>query len=153
MWTGTAAVSSRRTADVRPADRTASSGDLKEKTLAAHRGGIKTFILPKRNAKELAELPEIVRTELGLVQVSSLDEVLAVAVLPARRREPDRDVGRPQSTVGVTNAVGRASFRRIHTPARTGKTRREPSPCGSVIEPTRLHIRNLRPCSIPIVRS
>ena len=32
-------------------------GGLREKTLAAHRGGIKTFILPRRNAKDLAELP------------------------------------------------------------------------------------------------
>ena len=57
-------------------------GGLREKTLAAHRGGIKTFVLPKRNAKDLAELPEVVRTELELVQVGSLDEVLAVALLP-----------------------------------------------------------------------
>jgi ATP-dependent Lon protease len=62
-------------------------GGLREKTLAAHRGGIKTFILPKRNAKDLAELPEVVRNELELVQVSSLDEVLAVALLPAGERK------------------------------------------------------------------
>ena len=37
-------------------------GGLREKTLAAHRGGIKTFMLPKRNAKDLAELPESSRT-------------------------------------------------------------------------------------------
>jgi ATP-dependent Lon protease len=58
-------------------------GGLKEKVLAAHRGGITTFILPKRNAKDLAELPEIVRTELELIQAGSLDEVLAIALLPA----------------------------------------------------------------------
>jgi ATP-dependent Lon protease len=61
-------------------------GGLREKTLAAHRGGIKTFILPKRNAKDLAELPEVVRTELELVQVSTLDEVLEAALLPAGER-------------------------------------------------------------------
>jgi predicted S18 family serine protease len=55
-----------------PSDRIVPIGGLKEKTLAAHRGGIKTFVLPKRNAKDLAELPEVVKTELELVQVSSL---------------------------------------------------------------------------------
>jgi ATP-dependent Lon protease len=58
-------------------------GGLKEKTLAAHRGGIQTFILPQRNAKDLAELPDLVKTELHLIQVSSIAEVLDVALLPA----------------------------------------------------------------------
>jgi len=58
-------------------------GGLREKTLAAHRGGIKTFILPRRNAKDLSELPEVVRAELELIQVATLDEVLDVALLPA----------------------------------------------------------------------
>ncbi|HEV2109580.1 MAG TPA: endopeptidase La [Thermomicrobiales bacterium] len=57
-------------------------GGLREKVLAAHRGGITTFILPRRNAKDLSELPEIVRSELDLVEVSTLDEVLDVALLP-----------------------------------------------------------------------
>jgi ATP-dependent Lon protease len=56
-------------------------GGLKEKTLAAHRGGVKVFILPKRNAKDLAELPDLVKDELELIQVSTLDEVLDVALL------------------------------------------------------------------------
>ena len=61
-------------------------GGLREKTLAAHRGGIRTFILPKRNAKDIAELPEVVRNEMELILVSSLDEVLSVALLPAEER-------------------------------------------------------------------
>ena len=61
-------------------------GGLKEKTLAAHRAGIHTFILPKRNAKDLTELPELVRQGLNFVQVEHLDEVLTVALVhdPAR---------------------------------------------------------------------
>jgi ATP-dependent Lon protease len=56
-------------------------GGLREKVLAAHRGGITTFILPRRNAKDLSELPEVVRSELQLVEVSTLDEVLDIALL------------------------------------------------------------------------
>jgi ATP-dependent Lon protease len=55
-------------------------GGLKEKTLAAHRAGIRTFILPKENAKDISELPEKVRRELNLIPVSSMDEVLRIAL-------------------------------------------------------------------------
>ncbi|MBC8074709.1 MAG: endopeptidase La, partial [Chloroflexales bacterium] len=51
-------------------------GGLKEKTLAAHRAGIKTFILPKDIAKDISDLPLKVRDVLTLLPVSSLDEVL-----------------------------------------------------------------------------
>ena len=61
-------------------------GGLREKTLAAHRGGIKTFILPKRNAKDVSELPEVVRSEIKLIQVSALSEVLDAALLPLEAR-------------------------------------------------------------------
>ena len=57
-------------------------GGLREKTLAAHRGGVTTFILPKRNAKDLAELPDLVKSELHLIQVSTIAEVLDIALLP-----------------------------------------------------------------------
>jgi ATP-dependent Lon protease len=60
-------------------------GGLREKTLAAHQGGIKTFILPSKNAKDLDELPDVVKADIELVQASTLDEVLAIALV----REPD----------------------------------------------------------------
>lgn len=56
-------------------------GGLKAKTIAAHRAGIKTVILPKDNAKEVPDLPERIRTDLTLIPVSHLDEVLDVALL------------------------------------------------------------------------
>jgi ATP-dependent Lon protease len=61
-------------------------GGLREKTLAAHRGGIRTFILPKRNAKDVSELPQVVREEMELIQVSTLGEVLDAALLPGEER-------------------------------------------------------------------
>jgi ATP-dependent Lon protease len=58
-------------------------GGLKEKTLAAHRAGIRTFLLPKENVKDIVELPEKVRQDLTLIPVASMDEVLKVALGPA----------------------------------------------------------------------
>ncbi|CAA9233739.1 MAG: ATP-dependent protease La Type I [uncultured Chloroflexia bacterium] len=57
-------------------------GGLKEKTLAAHRAGIKTFILPKENVKDIVELPEKVRNELKLIPVDHMDQVLTIALHP-----------------------------------------------------------------------
>ncbi len=74
-------------------------GGLREKTLAAHRGGIHTFILPKRNAKDLSELPDIVKADLELVQVSTLDEVLDIAFVQDPDR-PRRRVATPPSGAG-----------------------------------------------------
>jgi len=62
-------------------------GGLREKTVAAHRGGIKTFLLPRRNAKDLSELPAVVREGMELIQVDSLDEVLVAALLPREEGE------------------------------------------------------------------
>ena len=57
-------------------------GGLKEKMLAAHRAGIKLFILPARNAKDLAEVPALVREGMKTASVERMDEVLALALLP-----------------------------------------------------------------------
>ncbi|HEU5103644.1 MAG TPA: endopeptidase La [Roseiflexaceae bacterium] len=63
-------------------------GGLKEKTLAAHRAGIKTFILPKDNAKDIVELPQKVRDDLQLIPVSSMDEVLKIALSGGQEAAP-----------------------------------------------------------------
>jgi ATP-dependent Lon protease len=60
-------------------------GGLREKTLAAHRGGIKTFVLPRRNAKDMAELPDVVTSDLRLIQVGTIDEVLDAALKPKKK--------------------------------------------------------------------
>jgi len=57
-------------------------GGLKEKVLAAHRAGFKTLIMPKRNEKDLVEIPESVQQDLDIVMVEQMDEVLAKALLP-----------------------------------------------------------------------
>jgi ATP-dependent Lon protease len=55
-------------------------GGLKEKTLAAHRAGIKRVLVPERNKADLDEVPKEVRDELEFVFVHKLDEVLAAAL-------------------------------------------------------------------------
>jgi ATP-dependent Lon protease len=56
-------------------------GGLKEKSLSAHRAGLKTIIIPKDNEKDLDDIPESVREELNYILVSHLDEVLKHALV------------------------------------------------------------------------
>jgi endopeptidase La len=55
-------------------------GGLKEKLLAAHRGGIKTVLIPKENVKDLEEIPENVKQNLTIHAVETIDEVLGLAL-------------------------------------------------------------------------
>ena len=55
-------------------------GGLKEKLLAAHRGGIKTVIIPAENEKDLKEIPENVKSNLDIVSVKWMDEVLSLGL-------------------------------------------------------------------------
>jgi ATP-dependent Lon protease len=55
-------------------------GGLKEKLLAAHRAGIFEAILPEENKKDLADLPELIKTEMKLHFVEQMDEVLEIAL-------------------------------------------------------------------------
>ncbi len=55
-------------------------GGLKEKLLAAHRGGIKTVIIPKENVKDLEEIPDNAKNNLTIHAVENIDEVLSIAL-------------------------------------------------------------------------
>jgi len=55
-------------------------GGLKEKLLAAHRGGIKTVLIPEENVKDLAEIPDNVKNQLEIVPVRWIDKVLELAL-------------------------------------------------------------------------
>ena len=61
-------------------------GGLKEKLLAAHRGGIKTVLIPEENVKDLAEIPDNVKNRLEILPVKWIDKVLEVAL--ERKPEP-----------------------------------------------------------------
>ncbi len=55
-------------------------GGLKEKLLAAHRGGIKTVIIPEENKRDLKEIPENIKADLDIHPVKWIDEVLELAL-------------------------------------------------------------------------
>jgi ATP-dependent Lon protease len=58
-------------------------GGVREKILAAHRAGLKTVILPKKNLKDLVDVPKRARSELNLIPVEHVDQVLEVALAPS----------------------------------------------------------------------
>ena len=70
-------------------------GGLKEKLLAALRAGIKTVLIPKDNEKDLAEIPDNVKSGLNIVPVSVVDEVISKALtsepLPVEIEDGERD--------------------------------------------------------------
>jgi ATP-dependent Lon protease len=63
-------------------------GGVKEKVLAAHRAGLKTVILPRRNERDLEEVPEEVRNDMRFVFANTVDDVLEAALedKPTRAR-------------------------------------------------------------------
>ncbi len=68
-------------------------GGLKEKLLAALRGGIKVVVIPEENRKDLAEIPKNVLEELDIRPVRWIDEVLAIALQHMPEPLPDEDEG------------------------------------------------------------
>src|SRR4249920_2460902 len=64
-------------------------GGLKEKLLAAHRGGIKTVMIPEENVKDLQDIPENVKNHLEIVPVRWIDRVLEVALQSAPQPIPE----------------------------------------------------------------
>ncbi len=79
-------------------------GGLKEKLLAALRGGIKTVFIPEENAKDLAEIPENVKEGLKIIPVTHVREVLAQALV--RQPEPvDWDEAAEEAAAAASKAA------------------------------------------------
>ena len=70
-------------------------GGLKEKLLAAQRGGIKTVLIPEENAKDLVEINESIKKGLEIIPVSRMDEVLPQGAGPRARRRSSGTRRRP----------------------------------------------------------
>ena len=84
-------------------------GGLKEKLLAALRGGIKTVLIPKDNEKDIADIPDNVKKGLTIIPVSILDEVLSNALaqplVPIEWIDP-ADVAEVANSEGKDNIGG-----------------------------------------------
>ena len=65
-------------------------GGVREKVLAAHRAGLKTVLLPEKNMKDLVELPKTAKTELKIIPIKHMDDVLAIALSDKVTTEPPR---------------------------------------------------------------
>jgi len=63
-------------------------GGLKEKMLAAHRAGIKTFVFPDKNKKDLVDVPKEILDDLELVPVSQISQVFEIALLAGPKVTP-----------------------------------------------------------------
>jgi ATP-dependent Lon protease len=79
-------------------------GGIKDKMLAAHRAGVTTLIIPKDNEKDVAEVPEEVRSVLAFHFVETIDEVLAIALEDACPTDAATagDVGAAQPPIWTT---------------------------------------------------
>jgi len=57
-------------------------GGVREKALAARRAGVRTFILPRKNERDLLEIPEHLRRDVEFVLVDRIEQVIEAALLP-----------------------------------------------------------------------
>jgi ATP-dependent Lon protease len=87
-------------------------GGLKEKLLAAHRGGIKLVLIPEENVKDLAEIPDNVKNAIEIVPVRWIDKVLELALErspePLPEEEPKSDapaVAEKSKDTGASDVV------------------------------------------------
>ncbi len=90
-------------------------GGLKEKLLAAHRGGIKTVIIPEENERDLKEIPENIKADLLIKPVKWIDEVLEIAL--ERMPQPISDelyLGKEPSAAAVDAGADKGESSRIN---------------------------------------
>jgi ATP-dependent Lon protease len=98
-------------------------GGVKEKTLAAYRAGLREVILPKGNEKDLRDVPAEVRASMAFTFVTSMDEVLRIALLPSP--VPNADKAPAEVTEQeVLPLAAHASSLRGTCPPRTGRVPR-----------------------------
>lgn len=71
-------------------------GGVREKILAAHRAGLKVVIIPQKNVKDLVDVPKRARTDLKIIPVEYMDQVLEVALYPEAVVQPPRPRKRPE---------------------------------------------------------
>jgi ATP-dependent Lon protease len=80
-------------------------GGLKEKLLAARRGGIKTVLIPEENVKDLQDIPENVKNQLEIVPVKWIDRVLEIALERVPQALPEEEVAKPAEPAAAAAAT------------------------------------------------
>ena len=84
-------------------------GGLKEKLLAAHRGGIKTVIIPHDNERDLKEIPDNIKADLSIVPVRWVDQVLETALVHMPEPLTDEEYSRLEAAASEAGGKGRIS--------------------------------------------
>jgi ATP-dependent Lon protease len=99
-------------------------GGLKEKLLAAHRGGIKTVLIPHENTKDLVEIPDNIKGNLEIKPVKWIEEVLGLALTQQPAVSAD--------VAAATAAAAAVAGGEVPAPATTGgdgkRRRKQPAP-------------------------
>jgi len=91
-------------------------GGLKEKLLAAHRGGIKTVVIPEENRRDLTEIPMNIQENLDIRCVRWIDEVLEVALKEMPKPLPPED-GEAKDVPTVEQKTSKRKKRKFHQDA------------------------------------
>ncbi len=80
-------------------------GGVRNKVLAAHRNGLKMVLLPSRNEKDLMDVPKKVKSDLKLIFVKQMDDVLDAALLPAEEKpKKDKKASKKDQPAAVKSA-------------------------------------------------
>ena len=109
-------------------------GGLKEKLLAAGRGGIKTVLIPEENVKDLAEIPDEIKNRLDIHPVRWIEQVLEAAL----ERQP---TPLPDDKAADAAAVPPAPRPRTRSPRSSSTERRRRARRAGVIAPSRCRLR------------
>jgi len=80
-------------------------GGIKEKVLAAHRAGLKTVIMPKRNEADLEDLPDEVREAINFIFAETVDDVLNAALPPLHKAESSKKSAAPKNSESAHSKV------------------------------------------------
>jgi ATP-dependent Lon protease len=83
-------------------------GGVKEKVLAAHRNGIRTVVLPKRNKPDLEDVPEEVRKAMKFIFVETVDDVLTAALEPKKPEKKPKTAQKNSSSKEKSDAKSNA---------------------------------------------
>ncbi len=90
-------------------------GGLKEKLLAAHRGGISTVLIPEQNRKDLKEVPENIKSQLQIIPVKWIDEVLDIALAYKQQPAGSGDAEQKEEPAAVKTDDDSDAVDRINT--------------------------------------